>query len=185
MPRKTTTIPDPGISEPDSDTPKTLQEKRTEAVGGLFQLAQYGCIAFGQFADAGALGMHGPNMAKEIVALADENSKVASKVDLLIEIGPYAGIVAAGLPFILQILVNHGILQAERCANAGVVTPQTLDSQMKTQMMRQAMEAMQEQQRIEEEMRAMEEEMQARMQANGHNDSDESSGNQYGEYGDQ
>lgn len=175
MPRKAVPLDDPIYNPPakDDGPPKTKKELRQEAVDGILQLAQFGCLAFGQFADAGAIGMHGPPIAAEVVELAETNSKVASKVDLLIEVGPYAGLVAAALPFLAQLFVNHGVFKAEQFANAGVVTPQTLESQMKTQMMQRAMAAMREQQRIEDEMRAMQEEMEARIQANGQGEYDD------------
>src|SRR5260370_1206115 len=164
MPRKSTTIPDTDFKSPiESNEPKTQDELREEALNGLLQLAQFGFLAFGDFADAGAIGMHGPPMVTEAVALAKVNSKVAKKVDLFVEVGPYAGIVAAAIPFVAQLLVNHKIFRAEQFANAALVTPATLESQMKTQVMQRAMAAFREQQRVEEEMRNMQEEMAASM----------------------
>jgi hypothetical protein len=165
MPRKTSTIADPVYLSPDKndDTPKTKDELRQEALDGVLQLAQFGCLAFGNFADAGAIGLHGRPMADEVVNLAKQNAKVASKVDLLIEIGPYAGIVAATIPFLAQLFVNHGLFKAEQFANAGVVSPDALEAKMKTQMMEQAMQAMREQQQAEERLFAMQEEMAAQM----------------------
>lgn len=161
MPRKTSAIADPVYLSPDKndDTPKTKDELRQEALDGVLQLAQFGCLAFGNFADAGAIGMHGRPMATELVNLAKQNAKVASKVDLLIEVGPYAGIVAAAIPFLAQLLVNHGIFKAEQFANAGVVHPDALEAKMKTQMMEQAMAAMREQKEAEERLYSMQEEM--------------------------
>jgi hypothetical protein len=157
MPRRTDTIPDEPIVE--NDRPKTKDELRQEALGGVLQLAQFGCLAFGNFADAGAIGVHGPSMVTEIVELAKQNSKVASKVDLLIEIGPYAGIVAASIPFLAQLLVNHKVFKADQFANAGIVSPSILESRMKTDMMKRALDAQQEQIRMEEELREMQRQM--------------------------
>jgi hypothetical protein len=132
-----------------------------EAVSGLMQIGQFICVATGQFADAGAIGMHGPALATEVVKIADASPKFAKRIDLLIEVGPYAGLVAAGLPFAIQILVNHGVFKPEQFANAGILTPETLESEMKMTLMRQQMEAQQRQMAMEEEMRQMQEEMQA------------------------
>jgi hypothetical protein len=140
---------------------KTKPELREEAINGLFQIVQFGCMTFNQFADAGAIGMHGPPLAKEVSALANENAAVAKKLDLLIEVGPYAGIITAALPFAAQILVNHGVFKAEVFANAGVVHPDALAAQMKTQMAEQALAAMRAQaeaeKNLEEQMLAMQE----------------------------
>lgn len=170
MPRRATTIPNntPPPPSDDSNEPQTLEEKRIEAVTGIFQLAQFGTLTFGQFADAGAIGEHSGAMTKEIVALAEKNKQIASKVDLLIEVGPYAGLVAVALPFALQILCNHGILKPENFVNAGVVTKETLEHRMKSALLKQQMEAMQAQQQLEEEMRLLHEEMMEKTNANGH-----------------
>lgn len=161
MPRKTSVIADPpSIHNNNSDdVPKTKDELRQDALDGVLQMAQFGCLAFGNFADAGAIGLFGRPMAVEVVKLAKQNTKVASKVDLLIEVGPYAGIVAAAIPFLAQLLVNHGVFKAEQFANAGVVSPNTLEANMKTTLMKQAMEAMQAQRAAEEELLRMQEEM--------------------------
>lgn len=166
--RKATPMPD--IEHTENASPKTKRELRQEAVDGILQLAQFGCLAFGQFADAGAIGMHGQGLSNEVITLSDNNPKIASKVDLLIEIGPYAGLVAAALPFLAQILVNHKVFKPEQFANAGVVTPETLEAQMKTQLMQRAMESKREQMRIQEEMQAMEDEMRERFSQNGDRD---------------
>lgn len=163
MPRSTTTIPDP------KDIPKenkTIDELRQEALSGVLQLGQFGCLAFGNFADAGAIGVFGPPMVDETVSLAKENSKVAEKVDLLIQVGPYAGLVAAAIPFLAQLFVNHKIFKAEQFANAGVVPPEILETQMKTQVLQRAAQAKREQMEAQAKLREMEEEMLRNMNGN-------------------
>lgn len=170
-PRKTSTIPDPGIREIPDDRPKTKDELRQEALNGILQLTQFGCLAFGDFADAGAIGVFGPPMANEVVKLAKENSKVASKVDLLIEVGPYAGLVAATIPFLAQLLVNHKVFKADQFGNAGVMPPEMLETQMRTQVLQRAAEAKREQMEAQEALRKLEEEMLKNMNG-GENPSD-------------
>jgi hypothetical protein len=167
--RKTAYVPQNAPIE--DEKPKTLNDERREALDGVWQLAQWGCLCFGQFADAGAIGQHGPSLSSEVMVLVDKNAKIAKKLDLLIEIGPYTGIIAAALPFLAQILVNHGVFKAERFANAGVVHPETLEAQMKTQLQMQAMMAMAKQREAEEQMRTMQEEMLKHM--NGDSSSDQ------------
>jgi hypothetical protein len=152
MPRTSNTIRnDPPVTETNN---KTKAELRQEALNGVLQVGQLAALTFGQFSDAGAIGLHGPKLVSETVALAENNSKVASKVDLLIEIGPYAGIVAAAIPFLAQLFVNHGMVKAEMFANAGVVPPEQLDKQMKLTIMQRTLEAQKEQARMEAEMQA-------------------------------
>lgn len=159
MPRSASTVRDNTI--PDSAPEKTKAELRQEALNGVLQVGQLAAITFGQFSDAGAIGMHGPKLVSETVQLAENNSKVASKVDLLIEIGPYAGIVAAAIPFLAQLFVNHGMVKAELFANAGVVPPDHLEREMKLTITRRAMEAQREQMRMEAELQAEMEEFMA------------------------
>jgi len=142
---------DPPIAETNN---KTKAELRQEALNGVLQVGQLACLTFGQFSDAGAIGMHGPKLTSEVVALAENNSKVASKVDLLIEIGPYAGIVAAAIPFLAQLFVNHGMIKAEVFANAGVVPPDQLEAEMKLTIMRRTIDTQKETARMQAEMEA-------------------------------
>lgn len=158
MPRQTTTIKDAPPIEIERE--KTKAELRQEAFDGILQLGQFGCLAFGNFADAGAIGVFGPPMANEAVKLANENPKVAKWTDILIEVGPYAGFVAAAIPFLAQLMVNHKVFKAEQFGNAGVMDPEMLEVQMKTQVMHRAAEARREQMEAQERLRKMEEEMQ-------------------------
>ncbi len=165
MPRNSSTVKEsPVIDNPRENMTKA--ELRQEALNGVLQVGQLAAITFGQFSDAGAIGMHGPKLVSEVVSLAESNSKVASKVDLLIEIGPYAGIVAAAIPFLAQLFVNHGVVKAELFANAGVVPPDQLEQRMKLTLMQQAMEAQRQQMDIEREMQEARAEFDAAM--NGH-----------------
>jgi hypothetical protein len=159
MPRSSTQIPDPGIKHDETDRIKSTDELRQEALNGVLQLAQFGCLAFGAYADAGAIGVFGPPMATEVVTLAKDNDKVAEKVDLLIKVGPYAGLVAAAIPFLAQLLVNHKVFKAEQFGNAGVMEPEMLETQMKTQVLHRAAEARREQMEAQEQLRKLEEEM--------------------------
>lgn len=152
---------------PEDNKVKTIEEERLEAVNGFFQLGQWACLCFGDLADAGAIGVHGPNISSEVMHLVEKNNKIAKKLDLLIEIGPYTGIIAAALPFVAQILVNHKIVKAERFANAGVVHPEALEAQMRAQLQMQQMMAMQRQQQMEEQLRQMQEDMMANANMNG------------------
>lgn len=91
---------------------QTTKAKREEAINGLGQLAQAPLLAFKQYADAGTLGIHWPNVAKELAELAESQPVIANFVDPLIKVGPYTGLVMAILPFATQILVNHGRIPA-------------------------------------------------------------------------
>jgi hypothetical protein len=140
--------------------PQTVKEQRADAVDGIFQLVGLGCIIVGQYADAGAISVHSPPISIEVAEMAEKNEGVAKAVDSLLQVGPYAGLVAVVMPLVLQLLANHKIVPAEKFANANVVKPEILESQVKTNMARQAMEALQAQASAEEELAAMRREMQ-------------------------
>lgn len=159
-PRRSSTIPDPNaFRNDDSDRVKSIDELRQEALNGVLQIAQFGCLAFGDFSDAGAIGVFGPPIVDETVTLAKDNEKVAEKVDLLIKVGPYAGLVAATIPFLAQLMVNRGIFKAEQFGNAGVMEPAMLETQMKTQVLHKAAEARRQQMEAQETLARLEEEM--------------------------
>lgn len=128
-------------------TSKAAEERisaRSQSVGALFQMAQFGCVSFGQYADAGAFALHGPPAAAELGKLAEINPWIAKGIDSLDIIGPWAGLLTAVMPLALQLLANHGRISAERVANLGIVPAATLEAQAKAQlaeMQRQAVEA--------------------------------------------
>ena len=156
MPRSSSSIADhPAPIERE----KTRSELRQKALDGVLQLGQFGCLAFGNYADAGAIGVFGPPMAAETVKLSNDNPKVAKWVDMLIEVGPYAGLVAAAIPFLAQLMVNHKVFKAEQFGNAGVMEPEMLETRMKTEVLHKAAEARRQQMAAQEELRKVEEEM--------------------------
>lgn len=140
---------------------------REEAANGFFQMAGLGCIMFGQYADAGAVSVHGPNISAVAAKMAETNELIAKGLDSLLTVGPYAELIAVTLPFVMQLLANHKVLPADKLSGANVVAPETLEAQVKTQMARQAMEAIKMQRAAEQEMAMMREEMMAESAQNG------------------
>lgn len=163
--RKTT--PPPRRETPNNAPVQSTDELREEAANGFFQLAGLGCIMMGQFADAGAVNIHGPGISAVAAKMAKTNELIAKGLDSLLNVGPYAELIAVLSPLVLQLLANHKIVPAEKLAGANVVRPETLESQVKTQLAIQAMQQMQMQKAAEEEMRIMQEEMM--QSANGSN----------------
>lgn len=147
--------------------PKTVARTnaREEAVNGLFQLGQFGCVMFGQHADAAAIGMHGANISREIVNLADMNEKIGAAVDYLLQAGPYAGLVTACLPLALQILANHKRIPSQGVP--GIYPPEMLAAQFEAEQQAQALRMAQESQAAQEEIARIQGEMAAAQMANG------------------
>jgi hypothetical protein len=108
----------------------------------------------GLYADAAAIGQHFPPVAKELANIADGSEFLAKPIDLLIEVGPYGALVAAAMPLALQIMANHGIVDASRMMGQGVVPPEVLEAQMKAEMARMQADALRQQQEAIEEAQA-------------------------------
>lgn len=144
---------------PDKKRVSGKQALREEAANGIGQIIAFGSMVMGNFADAGAIGMHWPNMAHEAAVAAETDQKLAAGLDWFLEVGPYGKLVTVSLPLVAQVLVNHGFLKAEQMAGAGVVHPETLAAQVRTDLARKAMAAIREQQEAEAEMQRMQEEM--------------------------
>lgn len=131
--------------------PKSRKE-RTEAVAALGQLAQVPLMATKQFADAGAVGAYWPNVAEEIAKLAESQPQIAAIVDPLMQVGPYAGLITAVLPLIMQIGVNHGRMTP---GAMGTVPATTLSAQIEAGLAQQELQALRVQRQAEQEAMAM------------------------------
>lgn len=129
--------------------------ERHEAVTGFWQLAGFGCVILRQYSDAGAIGLHSPAITDELVTLADKNESIAKAIDYLSEAGPYAGLIVAVMPLVMQLAANHGIIKAELAGSVGVVPPEALSAQVRADMARTAQAALQQQQAAEAELAAM------------------------------
>lgn len=110
-------------------------ERRAESLGGLFGLGAAGLLMLGQGADSQALTMHGPGIALETAKLAETNEKIAKAADWLDQVGPYAGLLTAVLPLILQLAVNHDRMPA---GIMGTTTPDVLQAQAQANAARAA-----------------------------------------------
>lgn len=126
-----------------------LKAKREESVNGVLQVGTLGLTMAGLYADAGTLGKYGPSLAAELANLAETNESFAKGIDYLDNVGPYGALATILIPFGLQIAANHKLVRAEAFAGAGVVHPDTITAQVKTDMARMRTEALQAQQEAE------------------------------------
>lgn len=125
-----------------------ITEVRTEAVTALGSFAQLPLMLTGQYADMGAVTVHWPKISGEIAKLAATNEQIARLVDPLMQVGPYAGLITAVLPFAVQIGVNHGRIAP---GAMGSVPAATLESQIKAEIAKSELHALQVQQEAEEQ----------------------------------
>jgi hypothetical protein len=126
--------------------------ERTDALLGIGQLAQAGLIGARQYADAGAVGRHWPNISEEVARLAAADETIARIIDPLLRVGPYTALIAAVLPLVAQIGVNHGRIPA---GTMGTVSGEMLSSQIQTSLMHAELEARKAQADAERELREM------------------------------
>lgn len=92
-----------------------------------------GCIARGWFADAAAIGIHGPKIAPEVAKIGDQVEQVGRILDMLTKTGPYTALIAAVLPLAVQIAVNHNVMKVPP-GMAGVMPPAALEAQIQAEL---------------------------------------------------
>src|SRR5215467_6843647 len=92
---------------------KSKREARTENALGLLEMATAVAIFTQNYADAGALQEHSANLASAIAGIAEDKEKVADILDKA-DVGPYAELVGAAIPFLIQLAVNHNRLDINK-----------------------------------------------------------------------
>jgi hypothetical protein len=118
-----------------AQTPQSHHEAREQGLLGLGQIGQAICMMREWFADAGAIQIHWPNVARETASLADQDERIGKVIDYLVSAGPYAGLLTAVLPFGMQIAANHGRIDANAASGlGGVMPPEMLEARVKADM---------------------------------------------------
>ncbi|HET7637452.1 MAG TPA: hypothetical protein VFK47_01805, partial [Ktedonobacteraceae bacterium] len=117
--------------------------KYAESVKGIFQLATVPLVVAGQKSDAAmadviAIGMHADNIANAVETIANENPAIARALDNLTKAGPYAVLVAAVVPFAIQIAANHKLIPGQVAVSMGGHDPRVLAQAGKQQIQEQA-----------------------------------------------
>ena len=138
-------------AKPGVRTPSAAKlSAREEAITGLFDLAGFGCMILRQFPDAMAINDNKQPIAHELAAIAATNDRFASSIDSLTAVGPYAALLTACLPLVLQLAANHNLVPAAKLAPFGVKSPALLEKQMEADLARK-------QHDLDAELRAMSE----------------------------
>jgi hypothetical protein len=118
-----------------AQTAASQHDAREQGLLGLGQIGQAICMMREWFADAGAIQIHWPNVARETASLADQDERIGKAIDYLVSAGPYAGLLTAVLPFGMQIAANHGRIDANAASGlGGVMPPDMLEARMKADM---------------------------------------------------
>jgi len=132
-----------------SESPR--DKDRREGVEGVFSAAAMLALMRGMYADAGALGLHGPKIAREAMLLAKSNEPVGKVLDILGQAGPYTGIIFVTLPLVAQIAVNHDRISVDKVAGIkGIMSPAALEAKAKAELAELELEAIREQRAAEQ-----------------------------------
>ena len=122
-------------------------EHRKESVDGIFATVSMLAIMRGQYADAGAVGLHGPKLSREIVLLGKTHDQIGKALDYLGTAGPYMGLFGAALPLVIQLAINHDRIDGEKVSGIpGVMSKDALVTKVRGELAeaelreRQAME---------------------------------------------
>lgn len=132
-PPKAKAAPRPQAPKPPAGMSAKAKE-RTEGLLGWMQLASLPLMFAGRHADVGALALHGPPLCAEVAKLGDDNAKIGEAIDRFTALGPYAGVLSAAIPLLVQIGINHGRVAAEAGAQFGAVSKATLEAQVRAKM---------------------------------------------------
>ena len=106
--------PPKGVSAPRAKSGYKAKTK-TDYRPGFLGLAQMGAFVAGFFNphDAIAVTDHAPNLAEAVQVTADNDPKFAAAMDRILSAGPYAALISAAVPMVMQILHNHDKVPGE------------------------------------------------------------------------
>lgn len=126
------------------ETPLSAKgQERADGLKGWTQFAGLGCMARGLYADAAAIAIHGETLCTEAARIGENDEKIGKILDYFTMSGPYAALVGAVLPFVVQIGLNHRIFKSVPVGMDGVMPPAALDAQVKAGMAEAAAQAAQ------------------------------------------
>jgi hypothetical protein len=106
--------PPKGVSAPRAKAGYKAKTK-TDYRPGFLGLAQMGAFVASFFSplDAVAVTDHASNIAEAVQVTADNDPKFASAMDRILSAGPYAALLSATIPMVVQILHNHDKVPGE------------------------------------------------------------------------
>jgi hypothetical protein len=141
-------------TDPNAQTPRAANrtEKLTEQTGAIVGIL----LILNQYADAGAVAVHAPNIARELANVAEDHEKIGDAIDKIIAVGPYAGLFMAVMPLGMQLAVNHGVIKnPEMLAGVGVVPKEVIEARGKAKLAEMQTEALMQLQAAEAERNAI------------------------------
>lgn len=103
-----------GPSAPKSKRSYTAKTKTDYRPGflGITQMLAFGASFFSPL-DGVAIQDHAPKLADAVQVTADNDPKFAGAMDRILSAGPYAALLSATIPLVVQILHNHDKVPGE------------------------------------------------------------------------
>lgn len=107
--------PPKGVSGPKAKAGNYKAKTKTDYRPGFLGIAQLGAFvaSFVSPLDAVAVTDHAPRIAEAVQVTADNDPKFAAAMDKLLSAGPYAALISATVPMVVQMLGNHGKVPPE------------------------------------------------------------------------
>lgn len=107
--------PPKGVAAPRAKSSGYKSKTKTDYRPGFLGMAQMGAFVASFFSplDAIAVTDHAPSIAEAVQVTADNDPKFATAMDRILSVGPYAALISATVPMVMQILHNHDVVPAE------------------------------------------------------------------------
>jgi hypothetical protein len=107
--------PPKGVAAPRAKSGGYKSKSKTDYRPGFLGLAQMGAFVASFFSplDAVAVTDHAPRIADAVQVTADNDPKFAAAMDRILSAGPYAALISATIPMVVQILHNHDKVPGE------------------------------------------------------------------------
>lgn len=87
----------------------------------------------GQPADAVAIVTHAPPIADALQNLATARPEVAAALDRVMAVGPYAELLGAVIPLVVQLAHNHGFVPADMAVQMGATPKSEIMAALRTE----------------------------------------------------
>lgn len=155
------TAPPAGNARQSSATPTPAKaqsrktRERAEGLNGIAGLVQFGLNIGGLHRDSAAIGLFFEPVSLETAKLAETNEKLGEGLDALAVIGPFAALLTALTPLVMQTLVNHDVLKVPANNPLGVMSKATLDAKLEMASMVAELEELENQRAMQEQVQAM------------------------------
>lgn len=127
--------PPKGVSGPKAKAANYKSKAKTDYRPGFHGIAQISAFAVSFFSplDAVAITDHAPGLAEAVQVTADNDPKFAAAMDRILSAGPYAALISAAMPMVVQILHNHDKIPGAAVKQMGGRTKEEIIAELQGQ----------------------------------------------------